>query len=132
MSFDVFTGAFEKFEFYYYDRSIVEIIFSPYIKSIDRFGWSLSIGGFVYIDEDEKIDNFCVNCPPRNPIFWDLILKVLQQTPSVIYWPSVDGTAACVANPAVIRAMPPDMVETLGYPLVVSRGEGILAAIERD
>jgi hypothetical protein len=76
------------------------------------------------------IHSFGVNRPPANLVFWDLILKVLQQTPSVIHWPGY-GTVACVANPAVIRAMPPDMVEALGYPLVVSRGEAILAAIER-
>ncbi len=77
------------------------------------------------------IRSFGVNRPPANLVFWDLILQVLRDTPSVIYWPGY-GTVACVANPAVIREMPPDMVEALGYPLVVSRGNEILAAIERS
>jgi hypothetical protein len=129
MSFDIYIGAFKGGEATTFDRSIVEDAFQSLIAFSNADGWQLMIpgwgvtGGFLYIDDTPQITDFAVNRPPFGPEFVEALFSVLRQTPTVLFWPGVGPhPRACVADASVIAELPPDMIESLGNPTVVSSG----------
>jgi hypothetical protein len=130
MSFTIYIGAFRDHELFDYDPTIVEEVFAPLIATRGSFGWALKVGGFVSIDDAPKINHFSVDRPPGSAAFWVGLVEIMRRTPSVVYWPD-EGRTSCVADQALIAHLPPDMVEALGEPFVVSNGEEITNAIKK-
>ena len=130
MSFEIYMEAFQNHESFDYEREIVEDIFAPLISERDRDNWKLSAGGVVRIDEAPKVSGFSVGRPPGADAFWDGLLAIMQRTPSVLFWPD-EGRTACVADAAVIPRLPPDMLEAVGEPFIVSNGREIIRAIRK-
>jgi hypothetical protein len=132
MSFDIFLSCFHLGNLAAFPRSIVEKAFSVDADETKSTCWTVNYpdggSGFDYIDEEVEITNFAVNRPPISPAFWEAMLDILRQTPSVLYWP---GDGCVVADAAVIEQLPPDLIESLGTPTVVSTGAEILACIQR-
>ena len=133
MSFDFFMSSYRKGEFYSYDRSVAEAIFEPLIGSRDGYGWQITGSfTFIYIEDLPQIHGFCVNRPSADPALWAAIFQVLQQTPSVCYWPASKGVHACVADNGVVAEMPPSMVKALGEIALVSDGMQILELVQKN
>ena len=123
MSFDIFVSSFRDGEMFAFRRQILEDAFAPYVVRRER-----SVGGStpphlrLYLlcpdeppgvppftlgtDDLPEVTGFAVNRPPGTPLFWLAILKVLRQTPSVLYW----GGGACVADAEVIRHLPKNWI----------------------
>lgn len=69
-----------------------------------------------------------VNRPGDQIGFWRDLIRFPQQTNTALYWP---GTSKIViGHPGVVPHLPPDMVKTLGTPVVASDPEEIVQWIE--
>jgi hypothetical protein len=133
MSFDIYVSCFRAGKLTTFPRSIVEKAFSANADETGSTCWTVLYPdagrGFVYIDAEPEITNFSVNRPPSSPPFWEAILDILRQTPSVLYWP---GDGCVIADAAVVEQMPPDMIKSLGAPTVVRTIAEILDCIARS
>jgi hypothetical protein len=110
---------------------LVEEIFGPYTTSNkDDSCWVLRFrdGGVseLNVDAGPDIDGFMVSRPPNSPELWRGIIEILKRTTSVLYWP---GTPCVVADASVIPHLPPDMIESLGEPVVTTDRDEILELI---
>lgn len=132
MSFDIFLGAFHQGEPAAFDRAIVEDAFRSLIASRDHHGWTLTCGSALHIADTPEIMNVTINRPSFVPAFQDALYEVLRRVPAALFWPgSGPHPRACVADPAVIPELPPDMIEALGMPVTVASGAEIPACINR-
>jgi len=136
MSFSIYVSALSGGKLTTIKRSIVTDAFADLIGIVDYCGWQLTLpdwglcSGHFYIEDLPEIQGFSINRPPLAPVFADALYTVMHQTPTVLMWPdNGPDPCCCVANPAVIREMPPDMIEALGMPTVVHSGEEIIACI---
>ena len=132
MSFDIFVTGFAKGAVTSFDRAIVEQCFEALLGTREASGWRLKlpgwerIGAFLYVEDGDRIDGFSVNRPPDHPLFWNALFEVLQQTPSVLFWPNDEPKpGACVARAELASDMPVEMLESIGAPAVVASGEEI-------
>ena|SRR5579883_3008938 len=74
--------------------------------------------------DPEQITGFSVDRPCGEIRFWNALMDVLRRGNLVLYWPGEEPPL--VADLAVIRHLPADMVESLGQPVCVRSGEEIL------
>lgn len=123
MSFDIFLVSLGG----NFPLALVEKAFAPCIESRTSGSWRLS-GSLaeVWIDDGPMIGDFMVSRPPgdEHHPFWKGLLEIMQQTETVLHWPSIGPKPYCVvASEAVILHMPADMVETLGRPKIVTTPE---------
>lgn len=124
MSFDIFLVCVDQGEVASFPRSIIEERFAPFIKNRTRDSWELidSLAD-VWIGEDVQTSGFMVSRPPgdeKHP-FWAALLDIMRKTQTVLFWPSVGPEPhAVVADATVIAHMPPDMIEKLGTPALVT------------
>ena len=139
MSFDIYISALSGGKITTIKRSIVTDAFAELIGIVDRVGWQLILpdwglcSGHFYIDDSLDVDSFSINRPPLVPVFAAALYTVMRQTPTVLMWPGIGpDPRCCVADPAVIKEMPPDMIEALGMPTVVHSGEEIIDCISRS
>jgi hypothetical protein len=133
MSFDIYVNWHRNGEFASLPVTILEQIFGSYAHPKTAEWWDLRYpdGGHgalqIEPDAENRITNFTVTEPPGDPLFWEGILKILQETPAVLFWPGDD--AIIVGSNETIDELPKDMVEALGTPTVVSTVAEILARI---
>ena len=124
MSFDISVSSFHNGENHPFPRQILEDAFAPYVVDRER-SVTEPEGPYVVMsllcpdeppgvppftlgtDDLPEVTGFAVNRPPGTPLFWLAILKVLRQTPSVLYWP---GMGCCVADAAVIEQLPKEWI----------------------
>src|ERR1700678_3510764 len=137
MSFDIFFTAFRGGEFAPFPLAVLDQAFGKFTTSKADHWWDMAYsdgsGGTIYLhpDNDGRIADFMVNRPPISPLFWDALLKLLQEMPSVVYWP---GEKNCIVagSEAAIAELPADMIAALGRPKVVTEGIEILDLIEKS
>jgi len=134
MSFDLFFQTFQSGVPAPFSTALIEKGFGPYASERSPGRWVLRYpnGGFceLYVDAEQETEtSFMVARPPDSPEFWRTLLDLLQQTPSCLYWP---GGGPLIANPMVRNHLPPDMIESLGEPIVVSAPEQIIEAIRNS
>jgi len=67
-----------------------------------------------------------VSRPTVSPELWKGLAEILKRTTSVLYW---SGTPCVVADASVIPHLPPDMIESLGDPVVTTDRDRILELI---
>jgi hypothetical protein len=132
MSFDIFLQCFRNGKQYGFPFALVERGFGPYKHIRNDHCWILAYpdGGHceLFVDTTkEHIEDFMVSRPPASPEFWGTILELLQQTSSCLYWP---GGGPAIAYASVRNHLPPDMIESLGEPTIVSSPEQIVEAIK--
>lgn len=127
MSFDIFLVCLDHGEVSTFPRAVVEEAFAPFIESRGPRSWKLRDSlADVWIKGTAEITGFGVSRPPGDldepHPFWRALLDVMQRTQTVLHWPSVGPKPhAVVANESVIVHMPPDMIEILGRPTVVTK-----------
>lgn len=133
MSFDIYLGCFQNGKSSTFPQDIVEKALGQYAAERRDGCWVLrfSDGGqsFLYIDDDSKVGDFSVNRPVASPELWQGLLDILRQTSAVLYWP---GGGCVVGNASVISQLPPDMIKSLGTPIVAANTQTILDMIKRS
>jgi len=139
MSFGIYVSALSGGKLTTIKRSIAADAFADFIGIVDQYGWQLTLPGWglchgrFYIRDSPDIEGFSINRPPLVPVFMDALYTVMRQTPTVLMWPALGpDPRCCVADPAVIKEMPPDMIEALGMPTLVHSGQEIIACISRN
>lgn len=129
MSFDVWVGCFQNGELATFPRSIVERAFAAIADRSDPTSWKLAdCRGRLSIDDQAEINGFSVNRPPAHDEFWDAIIEVLQQTPSVLYWP---GNGCVIADSATAKHLPSKLIAAVGMPTVTNVPSEILDLIQK-
>ena len=131
MSFFVCFSAFRQGREYPFSRELVDNAFREYVVQREP-GWMKltfpdGAQSELTLDEGGVTSGFGVNHPPRNRIFWEIMISLLRSLPAVIYW---SGKGCVVADPAMSTQLPPVMVEALGEPIVVTRIEQIWEAMK--
>jgi hypothetical protein len=128
MSFDIFVQRFEHGTPAPIPRAAVDREFAPVTQSrSDDFRQAAYDDGGtadIYLKDEGDIDGFMVSRPPNSPAFWTSIFNILRDTRSVLYWPG-GGQASLVVSPEVIDHLPPDFIEALGKPSVVTQAAEI-------
>jgi len=125
MSFDIFITRYQGGEAHSFPRIILENAFGGFTDRSDPTSWRMSDSyAVIYVDDADEVDGFGVNRPPYNEHpFWPALVDVLRQTGSALYW----GIGRfVVADQAVIADLPPDMIKTLGPPMVTTSVSEIL------
>jgi len=77
----------------------------------------------------DLICGFAVHRPCADARLWHALAVILSLGDLVLYFPG--GGAPLVARSSVAQHLPLDMVEALGQPVVVTRGEQIQNEIQR-
>lgn len=129
MSFDVCVTCFQNGEPATFPRALLERVFASIADRSDPELWILKGGSTLFVDEGAEISGFSVNRPPEYDEFWNAIMDVLRQTPSVFYWP---GGGCVIANSAVAKHLPADLIEALGTPTVTTDPSEIPDLIRRS
>ncbi len=129
MSFDVWLTCFQNGEPATFPRALLERAFAAIADRNDPERWILEGGSTLSLDEGTEISGFAVNRPPEYDEFWEAIMEVLRQTPSVFYWP---GGGCVVADPAVAKHMPDSFIDGLGTPTVTTDPLAILDLIQNS
>ena len=129
MSFEIYISCFRDGEPSTFPRALAEKIFGSYTTSKkDDPSWVLTFPdgdkSELNLGPEPQIDGFMVNRPTGSPELWNGIIEILKRTSSVLYWPG-EATACVVADAAVIPHLPPDMVESIGTPVVTTDSEKI-------
>jgi len=113
MSFDIFVTAFQDGKPRAFPRAMLEKAFGPLADMSDPTWWKLkdSFAG-IQVDDEAEISDFSVNRPPGDDHpFWPALLRVLDETSSVLYWP---GGGPVAVNETAAASVPPVMVKKLG------------------
>lgn len=126
MSFDVSLSCFQNGEPATFPRALLERAFAAFADRSDPEVWILKGGSTLDVDAGAEINGFSVNRPPEYDEFWNAIMDILRQTPSVFYWP--DG-GCVIADPAVAKHLPDDFIDGLGTPTVTTDPSEILDLI---
>lgn len=131
MSFDIFLDCFKGGNFAKFPRAIAWEKFAPYAKG--SFGhydvcFPDGSGGYLGIDDDEEISGFGVN-RPTGDMLYDVVFDIMRKTSTLLYW---HERIAVVADEAVIREIPKEVLSAFGTPLIVHSGHEIISCIMRN
>jgi hypothetical protein len=133
VSLEIFVVFFSDQEPATVPRTIIETAFGPFVVRVEPGLMQLSFPddgeADVFVDDAAEVGGMMISGPPPNPEFWESLFDILRQTRSALFWPPGQ---LVVANPGAIEHLPPDMVESMGEPIVVSAPSEILQAIESD
>lgn len=125
MSFDIWLVCLDRGEVALFPRKLVEDACAPFIDSRSEGSWNLvdSLAD-IWISDEPDIGGFGVSRPPadeKHP-FWKALLDIMQQTQTVLHWPTVGPLPhAVVADESVIAHMPADMLRIVGRPNIVRK-----------
>jgi hypothetical protein len=143
MSLDIFLSTVTGEEADNFERGIAERAFKDIVADEDGEHWHLrTCSATVLIHnarparQHSKIAGVSANRPPSYeyvPEFWEAMFEILVQTRTMMYWPAGGPLPhCCIANPAMISAVPANLIDTLGEPAFVSSGEDIHAVFDRS
>jgi hypothetical protein len=88
------------------------------------------VGVGVLPSDPDRIAFLYVHRPGEAPALWAALLAVLRMGNVILYWPGRHPPLA--ATEAVASHLPPEMLESLGRPEVVSSVEEIVEAIRQS
>lgn len=132
MSFDIHLECFRNGEPEERPLAFFVQAFASFIKKTNHNAWNMSGShAEIYFDSEDNDENsmtsgFMVAGPPGEHPFWDALIGIMKQTPSLLYWPS---TIAAVADKAWIPHLPPRMINDIDI-RVVSTPQEIWACIK--
>ena len=135
MSFDIYIQGFHRGEFASVPRQRVRDAFGEYVTEVEPNYWQLRYNdtNTCKIDlmphsDPSMIHGFTVERPCGDQRLWDALAFILTLGDLVLYFPG--GRAPLVGRSSVTEHLPPDMVEALGQPVVVTSGRGIQHEIQ--
>jgi len=130
MSFEAYLNCFEDGEESYFPTSIVEDAFAPFIteREAEFSRWGVTYddasSADLYLNlhsgDASRCSGFTVARPPDDPRFYEALWKILRDTSSVVY--CAGECPPPVGRAETIPHLNPDMVESLGSPVVVLDG----------
>ena len=130
MSFDVYLQSFHRGEFAGIPRQRVRDVFGEHLTETESDYWQLRYDDAKSCDLDltahddpSMVRGFTVHGPCADQRLWDALASILALGDIVLYFPG--GRAPLVARSTVTEHLPPDMVESLGQPVVVTSGREI-------
>ena len=131
MSFDVYVQSFQNGELEGIPRERVRVAFGAYLTETEPDFWQLrydeanscDVSLTVHATEPSVVRGFTVHGPCADQRLWDALASILTLGDIVLYFPG--GRAPLVARSSVTEQLPPDMVEALGQPVVVTSGREI-------
>ena len=133
MSFDIFVQAFELGSRRTFSRDAFEDTFASYIverrDGFVRLKFDDLNYADVYISNSNEIDGFAVSRPPTDARFWDGIVQILHVARAVVYWPDDARNSFFVADLSVAKELPPDMINSLGFPQVARQGSDLVSRL---
>jgi len=136
MSFDLYIGSFHVGEPQSFQARVLNDAINPYIVGKEptcyvlRFSGDESSDCDLYVDtEAERISNFSINRPVSDERLYVALLQVLQLPGTVMY---ISGDCPpLVGNYHSMAELPPDMVESLGKPVLITKPHEIREYISR-
>ncbi len=136
MSFDVYLQSFHRGEFAGIPRQRIRDAFGEHLTETELDYWQLRYDDANSCDlnltthdtDVSMVRGFTVHRPCADQRLWDALASILTLGDIVLYFPS--GRAPLVARSTVTQHLPPDMVESLGQPVVVTSGREIQHEIE--
>lgn len=136
MSFDLFVQCFRDGKLDGIPRQCVRDAFGPHLNELEPNFWQLDYDDLnscnIYLtahnSDSGLIDGFTVNRPCYDQRLWDALASILTLGDVVLYFPGC--RAPLVAQAIVAQHLPPDLIEALGQPLVVTSGNEIIREIE--
>lgn len=140
MSFEAYLNCFEGGEASYFPTSIIEEAFAPFITRreaefscwVVTYDVASSADLYLNLDPDDasQCSGFTIARPPDDPRLYDALWKILRVTSSVVY--CAGECPPMVGRAETIPHLNPDMVETLGSPVVVVDGDEIRNRFEQS
>lgn len=144
MSFEAYLACFQDGEEGYFPTTVVDEAFAPFVTGRDpEFSlWTVTYNDApsildqtdLYLNRDPEDASRCSGVtlarPSGNPHLFDSLLKILKTTNSTVY--SGGECPPMVGRIETIAHLPPEMIETLGSPVVVSSGGEIRGWLARS
>ena len=136
MSIDVYVQCFRNGEFAAIPLQRIRDVFGPHLTETEPAYWRIRYNDANFCDlyltahdtDPLMAHGFTIHSPCADQRLWDALASILALGDVVLYFPG--GRAPLVARPAVTKHLPPDMVEALGQPVVVTSGRDILGEIQ--
>jgi hypothetical protein len=136
MSFDVFVQSFENGEFAGLPRERVREIFGNHLVETEPNFWRLQYDEAntcgLYLAshgaDTSMVAGFTVNRPCGDERLWNALASILTLGNVVLYFPG--GRAPLVARGGAAQHLPPEMLNSLGQPKVVTSGREIQHEIQ--
>jgi hypothetical protein len=131
MSFDVYLQNFHRGEFAGIPRQSVRDVIGAHLTETEPDYWQLhyddtntcDIGLTPHDTDQNMVLGFTVHRPCADERLWDALASFLTLGDVALYFPG--GRAPLVARSSVAEHLPPDMIEALGQPVVVTSGREI-------
>ena len=144
MSFEMYLSCFEDGQEGYFRTDVIDEAFAPSIisRGPEHSLWTIAFDSspenpdqtdlHLNLDPEDssQCSGFTVDRPSGNLLLFDSLMKILRTTNSAVYWPG--ECPPLVGRQETIPHMDPDMVETLGTPVVISGGDEIRAWLNRS
>ncbi|TRC97589.1 hypothetical protein FJV76_00020 [Mesorhizobium sp. WSM4303] len=140
MSFEAYLNCFEGGEESFFPTSIIEEAFAPFItrREPEFSCWVVTYddtsSADLYLNLDpgdaSRCSGFTVARPPDDPRLYEGLWKILRASSSVVY--CAGECPPMVGRAETIPHLNPDMVETLGSPVVVVDGDEIRTRLEQS
>ncbi|WP_194207681.1 hypothetical protein [Superficieibacter sp. 1612_C1] len=133
MSMDYWLQAFDNGEGGFFPLSVVENAFGSAIVSNDNNGYlrleypsdprfldfiELRVPVFS-TEEGLMTDGFAFVHAPGHKAFWQSLVDILRVTPTALYWADTQD-ALVIGQQETRQHLPPDMIETLGEPRLIT------------
>jgi len=136
MSWDMWIGCFKDGEVGTFSCEIVEAAFKPYIVERQGDHWEFEFPddgagqATVHYDEANRnlVSGLAFNRPSSSPYFWTVLIDILRQTDTVLFWA---GEGSVVAHQSMIANLPEGFLESIGTPTVTTDMQAIFKMIEK-
>ena len=130
MSFDLYVQSFRNGASWGVSRQRIREVFGSHLTEVQPNYWTLRYDGATFCnldltahDDETMVEGFSVHRPCGDERLWEALASVLGMGNIVLYFPG--GRAPLVASSGVTEHLPPDLIEALGQPLVVTSGSEI-------
>jgi hypothetical protein len=131
MGFEVHFFSFKNGEPVGFPIERIREAFSPYVTESKFYAWELVYGGelnggvniFPHPSDPTLLHGFVVDRPGVDPRMWETLADILAFGPFALIFSSKHPPM--IGNADVARHLPPDMIESMGQPKLVSSGREI-------
>jgi len=135
MSFELYVQSFKDGEPAGIPLGVIRTAFGGFLSEQERDYWHITYGPSDSCElalsalPNSLAQVHCITIarPCSNPRFWSSLIELLSIGNTVLYFPGCSGPM--VLNAGAAAHLPPDMLASLGKPIVVSSGADMLARV---
>jgi hypothetical protein len=132
---DAYVNCFENGEFRSMSKQQIRDAFGSYCSDGGAVDWQLyyadqNIADIVLhrnAEDSTRLDDFVIIQPCRDIRLWDSLAKILKLGNFTLTFST--GKPLCIADAAVAKHVPAEIVQDMGQPVVVHTGQDILNAL---